>query len=724
METQKVTNVLREEWDIGQDTDTHDDPLLDCLVHLAKLHSLPASATALRAGLPLVNKRLTVELLPRAAERAGLAARLVKRPLSKMSNLELPAILLLRSRKAWVVVGTDDEKETITVLLPETGMGEQVLTWKQAEHLYSGYAFFLRPEYKINRQTPVDDEAGGTNWFWGTISGSWRIYRDVFLASFLINIFALASPFFILNVYDRVIPNNAIETLWVLALGITVVHLFGMLMRGLRGFFIDDAGKKANLKISAMLMEKVMGLRLEVRPKSVGAFSNTLEQFDSVRDFITSLSVTTLIDLPFAVMFMVAVWYIAGNIVYILLIAVVIMLIVALVVQRPVRNAVEKIFKASAQKNAILVEGLGGIETIKMLGAESQIQRAWEESVSYIATWSNRSRLLSSAVTNIVGFVQNMVSVAVVVAGVYKIAEGDMSQGGLIACVILSRMAVMPMSQVVSLATRFYRAKTALAKLDTIMALPVERPQGKSFLHRSHFNGQIDFKNVKFNYPGQPTSVIPNLTVSIKAGERVAIIGPIGSGKTTLGKLLLGLYQPTDGMVMMDGTDIRQIDPAELRQYIGYVPQDIMLFRGTIRDNIVLGAPEVSDSTILRASQMAGVTDIIQRHSKGFEMEIGEQGQGLSGGQRQSVVMARALLLDPTILVFDEPTSSMDNKSESRLLQHLKKILPGKTMIVITHRASLLNLVDRIIALDNGTVVADGPRERVMEALRTGQLSI
>ncbi|WP_028585982.1 type I secretion system permease/ATPase [Desulfogranum mediterraneum] len=701
--------------------ETTDDPLTDCLIQLTKLYHLPASRTSLRAGLPLVHNRLSVELFSRAAERAGISSRVVKRPLTEIHNLHLPAVLLLNDHKACILTQIDPAGDRASILLPETGMGEETLSLELLNSYYAGYTIFARPLFRKEQQD-APQEAPRKDWFWGTFSSSWRIYRDVLLASFLINLFGLAGPFFTLNVYDRVIPNLAFETLWVLATGIGVVYLFNLLMKGLRGYFVDEAGKKANLQISAALLQKVMGLKMEVRPKSIGGFSKNLQQFESIRDFITSFSITALIDLPFMGLGLLAVWYLGGAMVYIHLGAIALLAFYALAVQIPLKKAVEKSFQAAAQKNAILVEGLSGLETVKMLGAESQIQRAWEEAVSYIAKWSARSRFISSSVNHFADFILNMAVVAVVVAGVYRIAGGEMSQGGLIALVILTRQAIAPMSQVVSLTTRFHQARAALATLNTIMRLPVERPPGKTFLHRSSCTGKLSLENIGFSYPEQSSQALNNISFSIAPGEKVALIGPIGSGKTTLGKLLLGLYEPTEGTVCVDDTDIRQIDPAELRRFIGYVPQDITLFRGTVKENIVLGSTGVDDQTILRAAELAGVTSFVGKHAKGFDMAIGEQGRGLSGGQGQSVAIARALLHDPPILVFDEPSSSMDNRSESKLKEKLDPILQDKTLVLITHRASLLDLVDRIIIIDNAAIIADGPRDRVLSAMRSGQI--
>ncbi len=713
------------EWTIAEAADRHEDPLLDCLIQLTKIHGRPATKTGLSAGLPLVENRLTVDLFPRAASRAGLSSRVIRKPLVEITAVQLPAILLLKERRACVLTDVSPDGTRLKILQPETGMGEREMTLEALAETYTGYAIFARPQYKIDRK-PLDElEPTPTrHWFWGTMLESWRIYRDVLLAAFLINVFGLVGVFYVLNVYDRVIPNSAYETLWVLSLGILVVYIFAVIMRALRSHFIDEAGKKTNLKLSAMILQKVLDLKMEARPQSIGSFTNNLQEFDSIRDFITSFSITALIDIPFMLLGLLVVWYIGGPLIVPFIFAILILGLYAYFIQKPLKVAVEKSVKASAQKNAILVEGVAGLETVKMLGAESQVQRAWEEAVSYIAQWSSRSRFLSNSVQDVAYFVQNAVVVVVVIGGVYMITLGDLSQGALVALVILSRQVLAPMAQVVNLATRYHRAKEALRTLDEIMKLPVERPAGKTFLLRSRFEGAIGVKNLTFSYPGQTAKVLNNISLEIQAGEKVGIIGPVGSGKTTLGKLMMGIFEPTAGMVTMDGTDIRQIDPAEMRQFIGYVPQDIVLFKGTVRDNVTMGTHDIDDDTVLRAAENAGVTSFISKHPKGFEMEVGEFGRGLSGGQRQSVVMARALLLDPPVLVLDEPTSNMDNRSEVRMKNNLAKLVQAKTLILITHRASLLEMVDRLIVIDNGTVVADGPKAFVLEAMKKGQIHV
>lgn len=711
-------------WRLSHDSDVIDDPLTDCLVILAGLHGRAVSRTTLRAGLPLVDDRLTVKVAARAAQRAGLASRVLRRPLAKITSIELPCILLLKENKAVVLFGINAGEKSATVLLPETGGGQDTISLEELGSLYVGYTLFASPEFRPEQQSVSEMAGTKKHWFWSTLFSSWRIYRDVLLASFLINVFGLTTPFFILNVYDRVIPNNAFETLWVLAIGIGVIYLFSTIMRGLRGYFIDEAGKKASLEVSSVIFEKVLGLKMASRPDSIGSFANKIQQFDNIRDFITSLSITGLVDLPFLFLGLAAIWYLAGATVVIHISAIVILLVYSLFIQIPLRNSVEQTYHASARKNAVLVEGLNGLETLKMLGAESKVQTSWEEAVGHISTWSARSRFLSTSVSHLANFVQSVTVVAVIIAGVYIISNGEMSQGGLIAIVMLTRQVISPMAQVVGLATRYHQARTAMETLNQVMAMPVERPLNKTFLHRVGLKGEIEFKDMSFNYPGQSFKALKDISLKIAPGEKVGFIGSIGSGKTTFGKMMLGLYEPDSGMVAIDGTDIRQIDPSELRRFIGCVPQDVTLFRGSVRDNIVLGCDLAKDSDILRAAELSGLMEIIKHHPSGFDMPVGEQGRLLSGGQRQIVAMARALLLDPPVLILDEPTSSMDARTETLLRNSLSQIMPGKTLVLITHRASLLSMVDRIVVLDKGIVRADGPKKQILEALKNGQISV
>jgi ATP-binding cassette subfamily C protein LapB len=721
--TEGEKRPVERQWQVADDSSNYDDPLVDCLEILSKIHDRPTSRTVLRAGLPLVDNRLTVELVARAADRAGLATRVRRSPLDKLRAAQLPAILLLEERQACIAMEVDQERQSMVVVWPESG-GEEAVSLADLALHYTGHAIFVKPKYRLEEAALDHGLDGNKNWFWGTIFSSWRIYRDVLVASLLINIFGLATPIFIINVYDRIVPNAAFETLWVLASGVAIIYLFELLLRGLRGYFIDSSGKKANVILSSMLFEKVLSLRMEARPKSVGAFAKQLQQFNSIREFITSISITALIDLPFSLLALAVIWFIAPPLVWIHVVCILLIWGYALLIQIPLKKAVRNAYLADAEKNAVLVEGLNGLETIKILGAESKVQRAWEEAVCFIADWGARSRFLSTSVSHTANFLQNVAIILVIIGSVYLISRGEMSGGGLFACILLTRRVMSPMTQVVGLTTRFHQAKNSLQTLNAIMALPSERPAEKVFLHRTSFQGEIALQNLSFTYPGSSGEILRNINLQIRPGERVGIIGPIGSGKSTLGKLLLGLYQPTNGMVAMDGTDIRQIDPADLRRFIGYVPQEVVLFRGTVRDNIILGAHDIDDATVLRVAEIAGINAFVNRHPLGFDMPVEERGGNLSGGQRQCIAIARALLLDPPVLVMDEPTSSMDNRSETLLRQNLADVLQGKTTIIITHRTSLLEVVDRLIVLNREAVVADGTTQRILEALKNGQLTL
>ncbi|AGN11387.1 ABC transporter [Simiduia agarivorans SA1 = DSM 21679] len=392
--------------------------------------------------------------------------------------------------------------------------------------------------------------------------------------------------------------------------------------------------------------------------------------------------------------------------------------------QRRLAQAVDETYRSSAQKNATLIETLTALETVKLIGAEGRLQRLWEKSVGHLAQWGQRVRLLTSTTTAGATTIQSVASVIVVIWGVYEIAARDLTMGGLIACVMLSARAMAPMAQVAGLMVNYHQTKASLDSLDGIVAKSQEREQDKPFVQRAEIQGAIAFDRVSFSYPDEKLKAVENISFRIAPGEHVAIIGRIGSGKSTLQKLMTGLYQPTDGAVLIDGVDLSQIDPAELRSHMGCVPQDVTLFFGSVRDNIVFGNPLATDADLLRAAEQSGVSEFVNAHPQGLDRQVGERGSALSGGQRQSIAIARALLSDPAIYILDEPSTAMDNSTEERLKRHLAKLCEDKTLVVVTHKTSLLTLVDRIIVLDQGRLVADGPKDAVLEALKKGQLRV
>lgn len=700
----------------------NDDPLLLALLSICKLSNNPHSAESLTAGLPLADNKLTPPLFVRAAERAGFSTKLIKRPLEKISNLVLPAVLLLKNDKTCVLVSKN--KGRYTIILPEMDSGEKTVSINLLRQEYTGYSFFIQKSHSFDSRTSDSITPKAKHWFWDVIYKSWPIYIEVLVASLLINLFALASPLFVMNVYDRVVPNHAIETLWVLAIGATIVYLFDFMMKLLRGYFIDAAGKRSDIILSATIFEKVLGIKMESRPPSVGAFANNLQEFESFRDFLTSATLTTLIDLPFLFIFLAVIYMLGGNLALIPLSILPLAILGSFAVQGSLKKTINELFKLSAQKGATLIESLTNLDSIKSASAESQVQRQWEQNIGQIARLSLKSRFLSSIAVNFSNFLQQISAIAVVIFGVYKITDGDLTTGGLIACTILTGRALAPVTQVASLLTRYHQARASLNSLNNLMSMPVEREPGKKFLHRPSFQGDIEFKNITFSYPGQPIKALDNISFKIKAGERVGFIGRIGSGKSTIEKLMMKLYEAQEGSILIDGTDIRQIDPSDLRRQIGYVPQDISLMFGSVKDNITLGSRFADDTSILQAADIAGVTQFVNKHPAGFDLPVGERGSALSGGQRQSVAVARALLLSPPIFIMDEPSNSMDNSTEETFKQRFSKELKSQTLILVTHRASLLTLVDRLIILDGSKIVADGEKDFVLEALKRGQIKV
>jgi len=699
------------------------DPLLESLLVVAKAHGLALTRDAVVAGLPLERQgRLTPALFARAAKRASLACRIVIRPLAKLNLRLLPAVLLLHDQEACVLLGWNEDGENARVILPELGEAEILLSRDELAARYAGQAILARPRFTFDARTPEVGYIKGRHWFWGALAENLPLYRDVLLAAFMISIFAVAMPLFIMNVYDRVVPNHAFETLWVLAAGVAIILVADVVSRTMRGYFLDLAGSRVDVKLSAYIMERVLGIRMENRPLSAGSFAANLRSFEMVRDFITSATVTAFIDLPFALIFLLVIAWIAWPMVFPLLGGMLLVLLYGLTVQTKMHALSETTYRASAQRNATLIESLVGLETIKALGAEGVMQRKWEASAAFLARTGARLRLLSSSTLNSAIWAQQLVMVAVIVIGVYLIAKGQLSTGGLIACTMLSSRAMAPIGQVAGLLTQYHNATTALASLNEILKNPVERPDDARFLSRTAFRGSIEFKDVSFSYPAQEMEVLRHVSLRIKAGEHVAILGRVGSGKTTLQKLILGLYQPTSGSVLIDGIDLRQIDPAELRRQIGYVQQDVTLFYGTLRDNLTMGLPGADDDAVLHAAELCGLLDFVNNHPKGFDMMVGERGESLSGGQRQRVALGRALIAQPPILLLDEPTGAMDHSSEEEIKKNLQTYSEGKTIIVITHRTSLLNLVGRIIVVDAGRIVADGPTAQVVEALRQGRI--
>ncbi|MEZ9886694.1 type I secretion system permease/ATPase [Vibrio splendidus] len=698
------------------------DPLLNSLIYVSRYYGLANSPEALINGLPLSDGKLTPFLFPRSAERAGLVAKENRSELESIPHLILPAILLLKQGEACVLNSIDLEKQEAEIITAESGMVPIVITIDELKEQFIGRYFLVKKQFRYDERSPEVLKTRKGHWFWSTIWESKNIYRDVLIASILINIFAIAAPMFTRLVYDKVVPNLAFETLWVLASGIFIVFLFDLLLKLMRSYFIDVAGKKSDILISSKLFSKVLGIRMEAKPASVGAFAKNLQEFESIREFFTSATIGSLIDLPFALMFLALIWLMAGNLVFVPVVGVVILIIYALLIQGPLRRTIEEGSRLASQKYANLIESLAGLETVKLFSAQSQFQFRWEEAVAHMANWNIKSRRITDSIQNTAGFVQQSTNVGMIIFGVYLIAEGELTMGGLIAATMLSGRAIGPLVQLSLLSTRYNQAKSSMTLIEQVMSMPDEQEEGKRYIHRPIIQGHIALDKVTFHYPDSPVASIRDLTLNIKPGEKVAIIGRIGSGKTTLERLIMGLYKPTEGHVRIDDTDMEQLHHVDVRRNIGCVPQDSNLFYGSVRDNITLGRPLVDDRDVMDAANRAGVTAFTQQDPAGLERQVGEGGALLSGGQRQSIAIARAFLGRPPVLLMDEPTSAMDNRSEMHIKHQLNQLLPNETLILITHKTSMLDIVDRVIVMERGSIIADGPKAQVLSDLKQGKV--
>lgn len=693
------------------------DPLLDCLVFLTATFGKAKSASALVSGLAYDEKNMGPNLFCEAAERIGLKTRITHRP--KIKNIPapvLPALLILKNAQACVLLKLSKDQKTAHIWSPET-RAERAVKMDELSASYAGYAIFIhpRPEFLDADAPHVDDTS--RHWFWGPVWESRGLYARTALAAVLINLFALVSPLFIMNVYDRVIPNNALETGWVLGIGAITVFAFDFLMRTLRGYFVDLAGRRIDVLGGRRIYDHLLNMKLSGRPTSSGSFANTLKDFDSVRDFFTSATLTAIVDLPFTLFFLFVIWLVGGSIAVVLALLIIAVMATGAILQMPLKNYVRKSTKSAEVKHGLLVETITGLETIKAIGADGRLRARYGQYLSENANYAQSARFVSGLGVNIATFLQQISGILAVLVGMYLVQDQEMTVGALIAVVMLSGRAIAPIGQIANLMSRYHGAKGALKTLNGIMARPVERPRSANFLHRPDIKGKITFKNVSFVYPGTSRKVLNDVSFTINPGERVGIIGRIGSGKSTISRLMMGLYEPNEGTVLFDDTDYRQIDPADLRRKTAYIAQDIVLLSGTVRENITASVPHASEDDILSAARAAGVHDFISAHPMGYDAPVGERGEGLSGGQRQTIALARAMLLNPALYICDEPTNAMDVQAESVFTKHMAEQSVGKTLILITHRQHMLSLVDRIILIDQGKVVMDAPRDKVLSVL-------
>jgi len=553
-------------------------------------------------------------------------------------------------------------------------------------------------------------------WLMAPMRANRSTYWKVALAAVFINIFGLLTSLFTMTVYDRVVPNNATSSLVALTIGLAIVVIFDFILKLLRAYFVDHAGANIDRDIGEAVFERLLKMRLELKKGSTGALAGMMRELEALRDFFASATLVAVVDVPFILLTLLIVWIIGGPVVIIPALMVPLVVLIGWITHPAMERLSAKAMGEGLQKQSVLVEAIGGLETVKTSGAAPLLSRRWLKAVKQHSDSSLRQRLVAAIGVTFATSAGTISYAGVVIVGVHEIAIRELTMGGLIACSILAGRAIAPLAQISQLLTRMTSTRTAYRQINEMMQLPSEGPEGDA-LRLSGVEGRIEFRNVGFKYPGAPERAIDGLSFTVEPGEHVALLGRVGSGKSTIARLILGLYPPEEGLIMVDGTDIRQLDPTSLRANVGAAMQESVLLTGSVRENIALGRDGIGDEEMVRAAQISGTHQFMGQIANGYDLRLADRGEGLSGGQRQSIAIARALAGRPPIVLMDEPSSAMDAQTEGGLIQRLQEELKGRTLILITHRPPLLQLVQRIILMDHGKIVSDGPRDSVLKQI-------
>ena len=693
------------------------DPVLDCLAYLARQADRPSSPVLLRAGLALsATGKLPFHQVEPALEQVGMRGQAIHRKLKRWPDRELPAILDLDDERAAVLIEINGTQGLM--YLP--GVAEPIWTeLDQLDPIFTGHAVIVEADPTRERLAERPwDEAVRRHWFWSEV---WKVrgeFWPVMLAALIVNLLAFAMPLFTMNVYDRVIPNKAVSTLWVLALGVVIALGFDFTLRLARSRLIDEVGRKLDAKFSQKLFEKVMNLPLADKAGSTGALAKRVSEYENVRDFFASTTVVLVVDISFLALFLVFIAVLAGWLVFVPIVGIVLMFAAGISLQRSMGRSALDAQADSSLQHSVLVESIGGIETLKAARAEGQMLGRWKRYAAMSAGTQERMRRHTSVAINLASGAQQMISIGLLIGGFYKFNAGEMTMGAIIAIVMLAGRALSPIGQFAFLVTRARQSLTTLASLQKMMEADDERNVAARSIVPEIRAGTIELAHATFRYPNSSRDSLSDVSLTIRPGERIGIIGRVASGKSTLGRLMCGLYAPTEGQMSIDGLDSRQFHPHQIRDAFRFVGQDAELFSGTVRDNLMLGAPQAEDQQLIDAVVRSGADLFLSRDAAGFDLPVGERGSRLSGGQRSMLLLARSLVSPSKMLFLDEPTGAMDTQTEAYFIDHLKTALAAdQTLIVSTHRHQMLSIIDRLIVIDAGRILADGPRAQVIAQL-------
>ncbi|MGN6447480.1 MAG: type I secretion system permease/ATPase [Brucella intermedia] len=698
-----------------------EDPLLDGLLLLCDLYERSASGPQLTAGLPLsADGKLTLDLMERAGSRADLAISVRSgQNIQKIPGGLLPVLLVMQDHS--VIVLSACQRNECTILVPQMPAKPLTISLEDLQAEHSGTVVFCAPTPRFDERAEAFGAQKEKHWFWSEVRQYKWSFVEIAGAAALTNILAICSSLFSRQVFDRVVPNQAFSTLWVLVIGVLIAIGMEAIIRITRAYLIDMTGKKLDLGLSSRIFEQAMAMKLAERPRSTGSFVNQVRECDSVREFFTSTTIAAVSDIPFVFLFIAIIWLIAGPMAYVQILAIPLIVIPGLLAQPALAKASRRHLRESSIRNGLLIEAMTGAETVKVLAAESRFQRLWEEYAVLLASNSTAMRAITNTLSYLASSVQQIAYVMLMVVGVYLIADGQLTSGGLLACSILSSRAISPLTQLAGIFGRWQQMQAALVGLEGIIKAPVDRPHGRKFVHRPRLQGEYSLEDAQFRYEKEGDPALRIASLSLASGSATALLGTNGSGKSTLLKVLAGLYDPAEGRLLLDGTDMRQVDPVDVRRQLAYLPQDVRLFYGSLRDNLLLGVGHRSDEELLQSLEFVGAEGLVRNHAQGLDRAIGEGGSGVSGGQRQSIGLARVWLRDPRIVLLDEPTAAMDHALELKVINNMKTWLNGRTFVVATHRQPVLQLVDEAVIMNRGKIAASGPLDGVLAGLSSNR---